>query len=182
MPSRRKSSRAVPSFFIITTMKHFYIKTFTLFLFILVCSKIIAAVKIGDIYYNFSGDKAIVTYNPNMVYSAGGHTYYNTYAYNDVEKDIVIPETITYNGKEYTVTEIGDFAFADSWILPSVSIPKTINKIGKYAFRNCNNLSNNGKVIIPDLTTWFNITFANSESCPGGALYDYSNNRLGRGG
>ena len=173
-----KAAEQFRPFFIILNMKQFYFKNFTLFFFIIGCLKTIAAVKIGDIYYNFSGDNAIVTYNPNVVYSSGGQTYYNTYSYNNVRKDIVIPETINYNGKEYTVTEIGSFAFADSWYLPSVSIPKTINKIGKYAFRNCNSLRNSGKVIIPDLTTWFNITFVNSESCPEGALYDYSNNRI----
>lgn len=44
--------------------------------------------------------------------------------------DIVIPETVTWEGKTYTVTKIGDFAFLSCTELTSVTIPNTVIEIG----------------------------------------------------
>lgn len=48
--------------------------------------------------------------------------------------DVVIPETIEYGGKVYTVTRIGDNAFARSSMMTSVTVPRTVTGIGSYAF------------------------------------------------
>lgn len=48
--------------------------------------------------------------------------------------DIVVPETIIYEGKEYTVTAIGQTAFYNNNDLNSVTLPKSIVYIGEYAF------------------------------------------------
>ena len=47
--------------------------------------------------------------------------------------DITIPEKVTYEGIEYTVTAIGEFSFAECAIT-SVTIPTTVTAIGDYAF------------------------------------------------
>lgn len=47
--------------------------------------------------------------------------------------DITIPEKVTYEGVEYTVTAIGEFSFAECAIT-SVTIPTTVTTIGDYAF------------------------------------------------
>lgn len=50
--------------------------------------------------------------------------------------DVNIPETVTYNGKEFTVTGIDFGTFVDCTGLKSVSIPKTISNIDKQLFNN----------------------------------------------
>lgn len=53
---------------------------------------------------------------------------------------IRIPETITDNGIEYTVTAIGDECFKNNKDLLAVRIPKTVKVIGEGAFQECNSL------------------------------------------
>lgn len=55
-------------------------------------------------------------------------------------KKISIPATIHWNGIEYQVIKIGDYAFAGNKNLTSVVIGKNIEIIGKAAFMNCKNL------------------------------------------
>ena len=50
--------------------------------------------KLGNNYYNFSGSEAEITYKD---------TDYNSYS-----GSVIIPSTVTYSGKTYTVTKIGD--------------------------------------------------------------------------
>ena len=82
---------------------------------------------IDNIYYNLNGDNmtAEVTYNKqNVGYLKG---------------EVVIPEKVTYEGVEYTVTSIGEYAFKNNnSISPSsVTIPGTVTTIGKSAFEDC---------------------------------------------
>ncbi len=52
--------------------------------------------------------------------------------------DVNIPETVSYEGKEYTVSVIGDGAFGNCWQeLGTLNLPNTIIKIGDYAFYGC---------------------------------------------
>ena len=60
--------------------------------------------------------------------------------------DIVIPEKITYEGVEYTVTEIGSRTFAESTIT-SLTLPNTIKKIGTFAFEKCTTLQ---ELVVPN--------------------------------
>lgn len=49
--------------------------------------------------------------------------------------DLVIPEKVTYNMNEYTVTAIGDDAFRETGqTITSLTLPNTIKKIGAHAF------------------------------------------------
>lgn len=49
--------------------------------------------------------------------------------------DIVVPATVTYQGTEYTVVEIGPFCFdEDANALSSVTLPNTIRQLDKYSF------------------------------------------------
>ena len=61
-------------------------------------------------------------------------------AINEVTKyegDIVLPETVTFEGVSYTLTTICSGAFEQCYNLTSVSIPATITAIEKEAFYNC---------------------------------------------
>jgi hypothetical protein len=60
--------------------------------------------------------------------------------YNRFYKNVVfVPEKVNYNGKEYTVTAVGNDAFCRSDLLLSVVLPNTIVSIGHGAFSSCPN-------------------------------------------
>ena len=77
--------------------------------------------------------------------------YYSTLTENTVqvvkptsgkyEGDIIIPESVIYNGSKYKVTAIGDYAFQAAGVT-SVTLPlTTITSIGEYAFNDCQGLT-----------------------------------------
>ncbi len=80
---------------------------------------------VDGIYYNINEDDTTVS----VTYKFMGTTAYTIYT-----GDIVIPSTVSYNGKEYTVTGIGYEAFNHATELTSVTIPSSVKYIGKYAF------------------------------------------------
>lgn len=88
---------------------------------------------IDGIYYNLNGDEAEVTYRDENY-----NSYFGT---------VVIPESVNYRGKDFSVTRIGDNAFRKCGGLISITIPSSVNGIGSYAFAYSKNLAS---VIIPD--------------------------------
>ena len=69
---------------------------------------------------------------------------------NSYSGDIIIPETVTYEGEQYKVTSIGDIAFQNCYDLTSVNIPNGVTSIGTMAFQNCSALTS---VTIPNSVT-----------------------------
>ena len=55
--------------------------------------------------------------------------------------DVIIPETVTYNGTTYSVTEIGGWAFYYCSGLTSITIPNSVTSIGDEAFCGCSGLT-----------------------------------------
>ncbi|MBO7069012.1 MAG: leucine-rich repeat domain-containing protein [Bacteroidaceae bacterium] len=84
---------------------------------------------INDIYYNFNENEATVTYRSEIT---GDQCYSGS---------VVIPSTVTYNGKTYTVTGIGEWAFSYCLDLTSINIPNSVSSIGEGAFNNCSGLN-----------------------------------------
>ena len=83
----------------------------------------------------------------------GGSNVYVTYgslSYNSYSGSVTIPSTVTYNGKTYNVTDIGDNAFNGCINLTSVTLPNSIKKIGIHAFHGCTKLT---FINIPDSVT-----------------------------
>ena len=69
----------------------------------------------------------------------------------DTERTTVdIPESVDLNGETYSVTSIGERAFASCTGLTSVTIPNSVTSIGAVAFGWCSNLTS---VIIPNSVT-----------------------------
>ena len=55
--------------------------------------------------------------------------------------NVTLPEAVTVDEVEYTVTAIGGYAFRNCRSLTSVSIPDSVTRIGNYAFRDCSSLT-----------------------------------------
>ena len=85
------------------------------------------AVEIDGICYYISGDEAIVTLKNLSDYDYEP-SYYG---------QVVIPSSITYEGRIYSVTSIGESAFLDCSRLTSVTIPGSVKSIGRSAFMGC---------------------------------------------
>ena len=64
--------------------------------------------------------------------------------------DVIIPETVTYEGETYTVTGISDNAFFHCTDLYSVIIPNSVRGIGDSAFMGCSGLTS---INIPNSVT-----------------------------
>lgn len=76
--------------------------------------------------------------------------------------DIEIPSEVSYLGKNYTVSSIGNRAFEYA-LIKSITIPRTITEVGSFAFMNCTSLT---KVNITDIEAWCNIKFADDIAQP----------------
>ena len=115
-------------------------KKLLLFLSVILLLPVMASadvVVIDGIYYNLitEGNVAEVASNPYSNYYTG---------------NIIIPEKVTYDGTEYSVTSIGEAAFYASRYITSVTIPNSVTSIGRVAFGECIGLTS---VTIPNSVT-----------------------------
>ena len=94
------------------------------------------AVEIDGIWYNLitKAKAAEVTHKDGVYYTGV----------------VNIPDNITYNEVDYSVTSIGDWAFYQCSSLTSVTIPSSVKSIGDWAFRDCSSLTS---VTIPNSVT-----------------------------
>ena len=142
-------------------MKNFLF-LFALSIIIVLSANAQTRVQIGDLYYDLSGAYASVASSrpvPRDCRSQQASLYTND--------SYIVPSTVTYDGLEYTVTEIGYAAFAgwsnDLYAQPKfdssnaigsmakkIVLPPTIKKIDTYAFANCRNLTS---IVIPENVT-----------------------------
>lgn len=60
------------------------------------------------------------------------------YNYGHAKGDVVVPETVDYNGRSYTVVRIGAESFYWHEFMTSIEIPGTVTSIGQNAFRGMN--------------------------------------------
>ena len=107
------------------------------------------AIKIDGINYRLFADRNEATVIENY-----GSKY---------QGEIVIPESVVYEGTVYSVTSIDRLAFNCCGGLTSVTIPNTITSIGDGAFQGCNNVVS---AHISNLEAWCNIDFGTYNSSP----------------
>ena len=81
------------------------------------------------IYYVWTNNNTELAVSYRGIYDGD---YINEYSGN-----VVIPESVMYNGAPYSVTSIGDLAFSGCYGLTSVTIPNSVTSIGESAFYNC---------------------------------------------
>ena len=131
------------------SMKKLFVFLFSLILSVIFSTSASAYdVKVDGIYYNLISKvkTAEVTRNVEVEYSG----------------EVVIPSSITVEGKEYTVTSIGEYAFYDDRSLTSVTIPNSVTSIGECAFQSCSSLTS---VTIPNSVT--SIGYSAFNGCTG---------------
>ena len=65
----------------------------------------------------------------------------------DLGKDVIIPDSITYNDKTYSVTKINSYAFYKNSKITSLKIGNSVTEIGSNAFEMCLSLKS---IVIPE--------------------------------
>ena len=126
-------------------------KQFLLFLLALlpVVASAQDAVEIDGIYYKVITKAKVAEVTKN---SSGYYT-----------GSVDIPASVIYEGVEYSVTTIGEYAFSGCSGLTSVTIPNSVTSIGESAFYKCSSLTS---VHISDVAAWCKISFGGSNSNP----------------
>lgn len=112
------------------------------------------------IYYNIT---SMSNLEVGVTYKTLTYVYGNSYRNDSYSGDIVIPESVNYNNRTFSVTSIeysafgtGHIKYYDSYYdnygckVNSVVLPGSIREIGSYAFQNCQLLTN---IEIPESVT-----------------------------
>ena len=110
-------------------------KTLMITMLVLLCSITATAqdFEVDGIYYG------IFSSEDNHVYVTYNGTHWTTYKDRYVG-DIVIPDTVVYNGDTYKVTAIGNSAFRECDQLTNITIGNNVTVINEYAFYECTSL------------------------------------------
>ena len=98
-------------------------------------------VQIGDLYYNLDATNQTA----EVTSQNSSHPYWST-----TVTTANIPASVTYSGTTYSVTSIGNNAFAYCSSLTSVTIGNGVTSIGEAAFSGCSGLTS---VTIPNSVT-----------------------------
>ena len=138
---------------------------------LLVCAfaiSVSAAECIDGIYYTFSGTEATVSSDNQKSCQL---------------ETVVIPEKVTFNNTEYTVTSIVTKAFGSgnsgggNGNIKSLTVPSTVTSIGEYAFANCPNLTTAycksakiGSRMFQDCSVFAELTLENTVEIGGNAF------------
>ncbi len=86
----------------------------------------------NGICYDITSETTVSVTYKDEVYNGNGGYYYNYYT--KYSGSVVIPSTVTYGSKTYSVTSIGYSAFSYCSSLTSITIPESVTSIGYSAF------------------------------------------------
>ena len=89
--------------------------------------------EVDGIFYNLDADNKTAT----VTFQGDNYDSYN----NEYSGDVVIPETVTYNGITYSVTSLGWACFTYCSSLTSITIPNSVTSVGEYCFSACRSLT-----------------------------------------
>ena len=107
-------------------------------------------ITIEDHFSAINADGTTIYYNTTSIEPLTVEVTNNSGNSNTYSGNVNIPKTVTHNGKEYSVTAIGERAFYLCRDLSSVTIPESVTSIGNSAFYQCSSLT---AVTIPESAT-----------------------------
>ena len=122
----------------------------------------IRSFEIDGIYYEIVDDMSIKVTYKGSDWKAYEHEYSGV---------VVIPNKLTYRGRIYTVTEIGDYAFSDCSKMTSIFIPASVWHIGFCSFSSCDGLK---EIHINDLSSWCELSFYDIADDAGDSPLNYA--------
>ena len=105
-------------------------------------------------------------YTVNTAATGGANTVTLTDELSGTDK-VIIPASVTYAGREYRVTSIGEHAFSQS-AMTSLTIPNSVTSIPDFAFHKCTKLK---ELIIEDGTEC--LSLGHNYYQPGGSRPTY---------
>ena len=98
------------------------------------------------LYYNITDAE---NHKVELTCPSENHFYYSWYGFTEPAGEIILPESVQYEGNTYAVTSIGESAFYECEGLTGVlTLPNTVASIGDYAFYGCKNFT--GSLVIPE--------------------------------
>ena len=98
--------------------------------------------EVDGIFYNLDAANKTAT----VTFQGDNYDSYN----NEYSGDVVIPETVTYNGITYSVTSLGWACFTYCSSLTSITIPNSVTSLGEACFYGCTSLT---AITIPNSVT-----------------------------
>ena len=99
--------------------------------------------EVDGIYYKITSSAKLTV---EVTYRGSSYDEYE----DEYTGKVVIPESVIYNDKTYSVTSIGSYAFCYCSGLTSIAIPNSVTRIGSYAFYYCSGLTS---IVIPNSVT-----------------------------
>ncbi|MBR4029014.1 MAG: leucine-rich repeat domain-containing protein [Alistipes sp.] len=99
--------------------------------------------EVNGVYYDITSSTDLTV---AVTYKGSSYSSYS----DEYSRAVTIPSTVTYNGKTYSVTSIGYYAFRGCSSLTSITIPESVTSIGDWAFSGCSSLAS---ITIPESVT-----------------------------
>ncbi|MGN0804645.1 MAG: transglutaminase domain-containing protein [Candidatus Coproplasma sp.] len=87
----------------------------------------------------------------NLSYEVCGYNRVRVVSSSSLSGEVVLSESVTYEGRTYALTEIGTNAFRNNRQITSLTIPKSVRVIHNFAVNGCSKLS---YVTFEDKTGW----------------------------